>query len=131
MKELAQDYVAQGQTEHDALNLAGDVVVSRQIATTAMPRRFTQFARDVWKMQPRLTRLAGKRPQRLAVHPKFRAAYDFLILRGQAGEDVEELVKWWTDFQVEHKDLMESVQVRKPANRSQGHKNRRRPRKPK
>ncbi len=131
MQELAREYVAQGQTEHDALNLAGDVVVSRQIATTSMPRRFTQFARDVWQLQPRLTRRAGKRPLRLLSHPKFRAAYDFLILRGQAGEDVQELVEWWTDFQQEHSELMESAHQRKPAGRSRGQHFRRRPRKPK
>ena len=129
MKELARDYVAQGQSEHDALNLAGDVVVSRQIAITAMPRRFTHFARDVWKLQPRLTRRAGKRPHRLLAHPKFRAAYDFLILRGQAGEEVQELVDWWTDFQEEHSDLMEAAQLRKPAGKQRGSKFKRRPHK--
>jgi poly(A) polymerase len=131
MKELAREYVAQGQTEHDALALAGDVVVSRQIARTAMPRRFTQFARDVWQLQPRLTRRAGKKPHRLLSHPKFRAAYDFLILRAQAGEDVQELVDWWTDFQKQHSDLVEAGQMRKPAGKSRGRKFQRRPRKSK
>ena len=131
MHELTREYVAQGQTEHDALNLAADVVVSRQITTTAMPRRFTQFARDVWQMQPRLTRRAGKRPHRLLGHPKFRAAYDFLMLRAQAGEDVQELVDWWTDFQNEHSELLAPPQVRQSTNRSRRPNSQRRPRKPK
>ena len=131
MQELAREYVAQGQTEHDALKLAADVVVSRQITTTAMPRRFIQFARDVWQLQPRLTRRAGKRPHRLLGHPKFRAAYDFLLLRAQAGEEVQELVQWWTDFQKEHSDLMASTQARKFAHKSRRQHSNRRPRKPK
>ena len=130
MQELAREYIAQGQTEHDALKLAADVVVSRQIAITAMPRRYTQFARDVWQLQPRLTRRAGKRPHRLLGHPKFRAAYDFLLLRAQAGEEVQELVEWWTDFQQEHSELLVSAQVRKPAHGSRRQKSHRRPRKP-
>jgi poly(A) polymerase len=96
-----------------------------------MPRRFTQFARDVWQLQPRLTRRAGKKPHRLLSHPKFRAAYDFLILRAQAGEDVQELVDWWTDFQKQHSDLVEAGQMRKPAGKSRGRKFQRRPRKSK
>jgi poly(A) polymerase len=131
MQELMHDYMAQGQTEHDALNLAADVVVSRQIATTAMPRRFTQFARDIWLLQPRLTRLAGKRPHRLLSHPKFRAAYDFLLLRAQAGEEVQELADWWTEFQQEHSELLDSAKARKPASRSRRHNFHRRSRKPK
>ncbi len=130
MQELAREYVRQGQTDHDALSLAGDVVVSRQIATTAMPRRFTQFARDVWQLQPRLTRLAGKRPLRLLSHPKFRAAYDFLLLRAKAGEDVQELVDWWTNYQQQHSELLDSGQTRKPASRSRGRNYHRRSRKP-
>jgi poly(A) polymerase len=117
MQELTRDYIAQGQSEHDALNLAGDVVVSRQIARTAMPRRFTQFARDVWQLQSRLKRRAGKRPHRLLGHVKFRAAYDFLMLRAQAGEQVQELVDWWTEFQVKHSDLMASPASRRPTSR--------------
>jgi len=131
MQELTRDYIAQGQTEHDAQNLAADVVVSRQIARTAMPRRFTQFARDVWQLQSRLTRLAGKKPHRLLAHPKFRAAYDFLLLRAQAGEEVQELAHWWTEFQQEHSDLLNSNQGRKTAGRSRRHKVHRRPHKPK
>lgn len=131
MQELARDYVARGQTEHDALYLAADVVISRQIATTAMPRRFTQFARDVWQLQPRLTRRAGKRPHRLLSHAKFRAAYDFLLLRAQAGEEVQELVDWWTDFQQEHSELLAPAQARKPAVSSGRSNFHRRPRKPK
>lgn len=131
MQELARDYVAKGQTEHDALALAADVVVSRQIATTAMPRRFTQFARDVWQLQPRLTRRAGKRSHRLLSHPKFRAAYDFLLLRAQAGEDVQELADWWTDFQQQHSELLARPQARKPAAGPRRPNFHRRPRKPK
>jgi len=50
-------------------------------------------------MQPRLERRTGKRPLRLLEHPRFRAAYDFLLLRAAAGEDLHELCDWWTRFQ--------------------------------
>ena len=131
MQELARKYMAQGHNEHEAFKLAADVVISRQIATTAMPRRFSHFARDVWQLQPRLPRRAGKRPHRLVAHPKFRAAYDFLLLRGQAGEDVDELVQWWTDFQEQNSELMASARKAKTSHRPRQARQSRRPRKPK
>ena len=65
MVALAREYRQDGMSEHDAAQLAGDVVVSRQVNCTAMPRRYTQMAREIWQLQQRLTRTAGKRPQRL------------------------------------------------------------------
>ena len=50
--------------------------------------------------QPREQR-AGARPFRLLEHPRFRAAYDFLALRGESGEVAGPLVEWWTRFQTE------------------------------
>jgi poly(A) polymerase len=55
--------------------------------------------RDIWHLQPRFLQRNGKRPQRLASHPRFRAAYDFLLLRAEAGEVEKELADWWTRFQ--------------------------------
>ena len=63
-----------------------------------MPRRFTQMARDIWQLQSRLRRTKGNYPQKLLQNPKFRAGYDFLLLRTEAGENEKELADWWTAF---------------------------------
>lgn len=99
MRALASDHVARGLAEFEAMELASDAVISRQVARTAIPRRFTQMAREIWQFQPRLLRRSGKRPQRLLAHPRFRAAYDFLLLRNRAGENLQELCDWWTAVQ--------------------------------
>ena len=99
MNIMVKEYMANGLSETDAIHLAGDVVISKQIARTAIPRRFTRIAREIWQLQPRLKRQGGKRSLRLLAHPRFRAAYDFLLLRAQAGEDVQELADWWTHLQ--------------------------------
>jgi len=98
MMHLAREYMENGLSELDACTLAGDVVISKQVSTTAMPRRFTQMARDIWQLQFRLRRTKGNRPHKLIVHPKFRAAYDFLLLRTEAGENEKALADWWTTF---------------------------------
>jgi len=113
MFELAREYMHEGMHESDAVRLAGDVVVSRQVNSTAMPRRFTQMARDIWQLQPRLARTGGKRPQRTFSHPRFRAAYDFLLLRAASGENVGELAEWWTKFQEDPANTAERPE-RKP-----------------
>jgi poly(A) polymerase len=50
-------------------------------------------------MQPRLKKNSGRRALLLLANPGFRAAYDFLILRQAAGEDLAEISDWWTRFQ--------------------------------
>jgi len=78
---------------------AAGEVLSEQIQTVAIPKRFSLVTRDIWTMQPRLTRRQGKRAFALLLHPKFRAGYDFLALRAQSGEPLQELTDWWTTFQ--------------------------------
>lgn len=106
IRHLADEYQTNGVTESDAIHLAGDAVISRQVKTVAMPRRITLIAREIWSLQSRLKNRRGKRPMRLLSHPRFRAAYDFLELRSQSGENLKELVSWWKDFQEQHPDLM-------------------------
>lgn len=99
MKKLAQNYAAQGMNEVEATMLAGDIVISRQTRSTSMPRRFTCLARDIWQFQPRLLRRPPRSPRRISEHPRFRAAYDFLLLRAESGENVTAAADWWTRFQ--------------------------------
>ncbi len=105
VRDLANDHEGNGLSEMDAIHLASDAVISHQISSTSMPRRFTHMARDMWALQVRLKNIRGKRPLKLLAHQRFRAAYDFLLLRAEAGEDVQELASWWTAFQEEHMDI--------------------------
>ena len=99
MHAEAAEFMARGLAEAEAISMASDAVISRQVGRIAIPRRFTLVAREIWQLQSRFARRAGKRPQRLIEHPGFRAAYDFLLLRVRSGEPVGELADWWTEFQ--------------------------------
>lgn len=74
-------------------------VIERQVHQTAFPRSVGQPMREIWGLQPRFPRLTGSRPYRLLTHPRFRAAYDFLLLRSESGEADPGLADWWTRFQ--------------------------------
>lgn len=90
---------AEGMPPLPALNLAAQDIITAQVRRISIPRRFTTTMREIWDLQPRLPRRRGTQAFRLVTHPRFRAAYDFLLLREQAGEDHQGLGAWWTAFQ--------------------------------
>ncbi|RMG32608.1 MAG: polynucleotide adenylyltransferase PcnB, partial [Gammaproteobacteria bacterium] len=98
----AREYEAQGMAPYAALQAASSDIIEHQLARVAIPRRFSTPMREIWALQPRFQHTKGKRPQRLFAHPRFRAAYDFLLLRAESGEADRELAQWWTDFQKQH-----------------------------
>ncbi len=98
VEDETQTNLANGLSPIEAVQFAADTVISKQVARIAMPRRFTSITREIWALQPRLMRHTSKRAPRLVEHPRFRAAYDFLLLRAAAGEPVQEAADWWTHF---------------------------------
>ena len=89
----------QARSRGEALGSAADETLALQTKRTSMPRRWSAMARDIWTMQPRLENRRPRRVDLTIAHPRFRAAYDFLCLRAEAGEPVEERAAWWTEAQ--------------------------------
>jgi poly(A) polymerase len=94
-----QDLLDEDRSPADAMYQAGGEVAGRQQSLVTIPKRFGLPMREIWELQPRLEERQGKRPYRLVTHPRFRAAYDFLLLRAEAGEADPDLAAWWTRFQ--------------------------------
>ncbi|HEY6720542.1 MAG TPA: polynucleotide adenylyltransferase PcnB [Burkholderiales bacterium] len=88
-----------GQRPIPALFEAMDTVLDIQTDKLAIPRRFTAVMKEIWALQPRLEQRSGRRPFALLAHERFRAAFDFLVLRSASGEAPEELSQWWEKFQ--------------------------------
>jgi poly(A) polymerase len=82
------------------LTRACDTVLRAQQSRVSIPRRFSIPLRELLMLQPRFNRRSGVKSLSLLQHPRFRAAYDFLLLRAQVGVADPELAKWWTDIQV-------------------------------
>ncbi|QJD60279.1 polynucleotide adenylyltransferase PcnB [Pseudomonas sp. gcc21] len=78
---------------------AAHELVFEQCRHTAIPKRFSVPMREIWDLQPRLERRNGRRADQMLEHPRFRAAYDFLLLREAAGEQTDGLGEWWTRYQ--------------------------------
>lgn len=95
MVKANQDIAAQ-----DAFFQAYHELMSEQQQSVAIPKRFQLPIKDIWILQERFEKRDPKRAFKTLEHPKFRAGYDFLLLRAQFGDsEVQELAKWWTEFQ--------------------------------
>jgi poly(A) polymerase len=81
-----------------ALYMAMNEIIDAQAKKLAIHNRFTTTMKEIWAMQPRFEQRAGKRPYALLTHPRYRAGYDFLLLRCESGEMPLELGDWWTEF---------------------------------
>lgn len=89
----------QGKPPVVALHEAMAEVLNRQREQLAIPHRHDAIMKELWLLQPRFEQRNGQRPLRLLTQPRFRAAYDFLLLRCESGEVDAELGAWWTEFQ--------------------------------
>ncbi len=120
-RALAQEIEAGGEPPVPALHSAAQQVIAEAVQHVAIPRRFSQPMREIWEFQQRLTRTRGKKAQEVASHRRFRAAYDFLLLREQAGEDTGGLGAWWTEYQQQNPDITQQqaspAEERRPARR--------------
>lgn len=87
-----------GEPATPALFQAMDNVLEIQTTQLAIPRRLTADMREIWSLQPRFEKRVGKTPYRLLEHLRYRAAFDFLQLRAEAGEVEMELAQWWEAF---------------------------------
>ncbi|MFO7593737.1 MAG: polynucleotide adenylyltransferase PcnB [Pseudomonadota bacterium] len=113
-----------------AMQMAGDAVIARQVPRVMVPKRFSLQSREIWEWQERLKRNSGKRALRLLEQPRFRAAYDFLLLRARNGEASRELADWWSEFQ-QSNEASRNAMLRRTGNGKGNNRRgrRRRPRK--
>jgi poly(A) polymerase len=86
-----------------------DGVLRNQQKLTAVPRKFSSYIKDIWVLQLKLHSRIGSQPYKTLRHPRFRAAYDFLLVRERAANDKNGLGKWWTDFQKNDDSLRGSL----------------------
>ncbi|MBO9662379.1 polynucleotide adenylyltransferase PcnB [Dokdonella sp.] len=98
-RATAQALIDSGSDASIAWPSATARVLREQAQRVAIPRRFTLAVEEIWSLQPRFASRTKKRVFRLLEHPRFRAAYDFLLLRAHESAELAELAQWWTEAQ--------------------------------
>jgi poly(A) polymerase len=124
LQRIQTEFLEQGIPPQPALHKAASRVIEQQLQRTSIPKRFTIPMKEIWDMQSRFERKKGKKAAEVAESNRFRAAYDFILLREQCGENLKGLGNWWTNYQEsdEYKDVAAN---RQPEER---HTKKRRPR---
>ncbi|MBR8041787.1 polynucleotide adenylyltransferase PcnB [Burkholderia cenocepacia] len=98
MRQRFEQYTAAGEIPVPALHRAMDDVLNMQTEKLAIHKRYSADMREIWGLQLRLEKRSGRSAMRLLEHQRFRAGYDFLLLRCESGELDTEVGQWWTDF---------------------------------
>ena len=117
---------AQGEINIPALFAAMSDVLDRQAEKLAITKRLVGDIKEIWSLQPRFEQRNGKRPYALLGHARFRAGYDFMLLRADTGEIDSELATWWTTFSEGDHNDQESLIASAPRDAAAPAKKRRR-----
>jgi poly(A) polymerase len=120
---------ANGQSDQTALYDAMDAVLERQRDALAFPRRFDGTIKEIWSLQSRFVQRSGARPFRLLSHPRFRAGYDFLLIRAKGNDAAQELADWWTRFPDASDSEREAMLIKPQPGETKSKRRRRSPRK--
>jgi len=89
----------QGDSDYVAMMRASEEAIADQARRTSIPRRFSAVTRQIWLLQTRFRKTRGKRWKRLLYEERFRAGYDFLLLRAKEDPSLEPLCEFWTAAQ--------------------------------
>ena len=119
-----------GNRRNEACFTAAEVVFKAQNKVISVPWRVRTPATDVWDLQYRLENRIPRTIQKLLIHRRFRAAYDFLELRSRVGEVDKSLVDWWTTIQQvdpgQQQSMISALKKESGANKPGSGKNKRR-----
>ena len=107
--ELLEKSLTKGEINLRKFFRSMDQVLKRQQTITAIPRKFHSYIKDIWVLQLKLHSRIGKQPYKTLKHPRFRAAYDFMLIREKASNEINGLGKWWTEFQRNDDSLKKSL----------------------
>lgn len=125
VQEHHSELMEQGIPPVPALHQAASDVIGRQIASTSIPKRFLIPMREIWDLQSRLVKRHGRQVDNLMRHPRFRAAYDFLLLREACGEISTDAGPWWTQYQeANEQQRKEMLQGRRKGQPNKGRRRR-------
>lgn len=135
-EKIAQAKASEPMAPQDAFFAGLGEIMSVQQQVIAIPKRLQAVMKDIWILQDRLTKRDGKRAYKAFEHVKFRAGYDFLLLRAQIEEgdanpqgQLTELATWWTNFQSASSDTQQQM-IKSIGQRSGSRRSPRKRRKP-
>jgi poly(A) polymerase len=112
---------AQGEPVIAALQQAIDTSFDARVGDISGRGKLAADMREIWMMQPRFERRTPSGALSLVEQPRFRAGFDFLRLRAEAGEIDPSLASWWEDFsmadEASRREMLDAARGSEPAQR--------------
>jgi len=99
VREDAHGLLDQGNTAAKAWRVAMMDALRDQSQYVSIPRRMADTVMEIWTLHFRLVSRKPRSISQLMNHRRFRAAYDFMLLRASLSEVDQDLADWWTDIQ--------------------------------
>ena len=99
LQDQIEVQLQEANNQYVAMQLAQTEVLREQLRSFSAPRRTMTSVREIWMLQYQLSQTRKYRILRAYEHPRFRAGYDFLLLRAEADDSLKSLAEWWTRFQ--------------------------------
>ncbi|MDA8755165.1 polynucleotide adenylyltransferase PcnB [Candidatus Pseudothioglobus singularis] len=88
------------KSRNELMLQASEDVIKKQTQQVMMPRWLSSRVKDIWLMQYQLENYNPKKSKALVRNPRFRMAYDFLVLRSESiDKDLKAKVEYWTNIQ--------------------------------
>jgi poly(A) polymerase len=112
VEALSEQLMASGESPIQAMHSAGQQVVQQACQHLAIPKRFSLAMRDIWDLQPRLTRMQAKKIKDHLAHRWFRASFDLRLLREQTDALGNDCSAFWTEQQQRFPELVGSARAR-------------------
>jgi poly(A) polymerase len=92
-----------------ALNDAIDKVIIKQNKIFPIQKRFLVAMSEIWRLQIRFENLSQKKVYHLFTHPRFRAAYDFMLIRSESDQFDKNLSRWWEKFVISDDNIRKKL----------------------
>ena len=77
---------------------ASNIILKQNRQDCFIPKRIENMIKEIWALQIRLLKYPP-RSNLIYSHKRFRAGYDFLLLREEAGENLGGAGRWWKENQ--------------------------------
>ena len=107
--DRGRDIASAGVHEGSPINAAGQQVLTITLQRVSIPKRFSIPMREIWELQPRLEKCSSKRVKSVLSQPRFRAAFDLLLLRSESSEELKSTVSFWEEQQQLFPDVVGSL----------------------
>ena len=99
LDSASKEFGSNNSVKSNLFQLKVQNILDNQLSTVAIPKRFISSIKDIWHLQKKLETFKGKKAIQIINHLRFRAAYDFFILRAEIDENLKSKSDFWRTIQ--------------------------------